>query len=85
MIIRTDWIPIALSLPNPNDYEAFLQRCREKGIMALSLMDYKKELNSLLIGKKAFSSSDPIASYTKVVESGTPITKRGCCGGGQTK
>lgn len=79
-MIRTDWIPAVLALPNPYDYEAFLAECKRRDIQPLTLKDYTTELGKLLTGKKLHPSYSDMLAYQTM--SGNPPMKKSCCGGG---
>jgi len=59
-----------LIIAYPNDYNSFLEKCREQNLTVLTINQYRQKVNALIPAKARRS----IANTTKV---------RTCCGGGR--
>jgi hypothetical protein len=81
-------LKIVNTLVNPWDYEEFVEACKKKGIIPLTIGAYAQKLGMLTLARVSFSNLDDKEAYTalteemnKSVKHSIPGEERQGCGG----
>jgi hypothetical protein len=78
VILSPEQVQIIAGMANPYDYNNFLQACRQKNLMVITMADYLDSVGTLLSNKRR-----AVIDEKKLSSMGTNnVPVKSCCGGG---